>query len=68
MNFLPEVCPEVRTLQQQSPPEGTDLISTIVRHAFLEEAIIRRLADAVASGDKDAVFALAAELVATQNE
>ena len=49
---------------------GTDAISIIVRHAFLEEAIIRRLADAVAlgEGNKDAVFAVAAELVAAKNE
>lgn len=62
-----EVCPDA-PVPQDDNPEGTDLISTIVRHAFLEEAIIRRIADAVAQGDKETVFALAVELVATHNE
>ena len=48
--------------------EGTDLISILVRHSKMEAAIIQRIADAVATGDKDKVFALAVELVAHQNE
>lgn len=68
MLICEEVCPDVPMPTDENPPEGTDLISTIVRHAFLEEAIIRRIADAVANGDKDTVFALAVELVAAQNE
>jgi hypothetical protein len=68
MSFLPEVCPDVPVPHGETPPDGTDLINIIVRHAFLEEAIIRRIADAVAKGDKDTVFALAVELVAAQDE
>jgi hypothetical protein len=69
MSFLPEVCPDIPVPHGETPPEGTDLISTIVRHAFLEEAIIRRIADAIANGgDREKVFALAVELVAAQNE
>lgn len=49
-------------------PDGTDFVGIIVRHAFLEEAIIRRISDAVAIKDKDAVYALATELVAATNE
>jgi hypothetical protein len=49
-------------------PDGTDFVGIIVRHAFLEEAIIRRISDAVAIEDKDAVYALATELVAATNE
>lgn len=44
-------------------PEGGDLIGVIVRHAFLEEAIIQRMSVAVAAKDKDAAFDLCAELI-----
>jgi hypothetical protein len=62
------VCPDaVRAVEEV--PEGTDVIGIITRHAFLEEAIIRRIADAIANGgDREKVYALAVELVATQNE
>ena len=49
--------------------EGGDAIAAVLARAFFEEAIIRRMADAIANGgDREKVYALAVELVAHQNE
>ena len=63
-SFNKEVCPDSAGHSKTQP--GGDLIGIIVRHGEIEEAIISRMAAAVAKNDKDEVFALAAELVAFQ--
>jgi hypothetical protein len=68
VNVFPEVCPDSAPSTDHPAPEAEDLIGIIVRHAFFEEEIIRRIAEAVALGDKEAVFALAVELVGKRNE
>jgi hypothetical protein len=65
-NFLEELCPTAAT-ETIGDLKNSGLIGTIVAHAFLEEAIIRRLEGAIAAKDKEAVWNLAVELVATHN-
>ncbi len=70
MKNLEEVCPSTAEGCVPDPVETGGLIETLVAHAFFEEAIITRIAKAVAEGEgaKDKVFALAVELIAHRNE
>jgi predicted hydrolase (HD superfamily) len=57
-----ETWADATTADGQSAGDG-DLVGIIVRHALMEEAIISRMATALAANDKDTVFSLAAALV-----